>query len=120
MVSNVGPCGFCGREASLKCAKCQLIFYCSRKCQKKNYGQHENNCVDFYLNKFKPVVAKQSNDAPQASISDDMYKYFGKKWSTLKTRHSSYKLKLIADQSNDVPQASISDGKYIESTSSIY
>ena len=71
MPSNFGPCGFCGREASLKCAKCKIIFYCNKNCQKKNRKQHKNDCFDFhlYLNKFRPVVPEQSNN-DQNSISD--------------------------------------------------
>ena len=69
-MASVGPCGFCGVEATLKCAKCRLIFYCNRECQIQDRRQHKNTCVDFYLNKFKPVVAGQSNNVQQASISE--------------------------------------------------
>ena len=38
-------CGVCGKEGSVKlCARCNMIPYCSRECQKKDYPRHKFAC----------------------------------------------------------------------------
>ncbi|XP_049546620.1 SET domain-containing protein SmydA-8 isoform X1 [Anopheles darlingi] len=42
-------CGFCGVESTLKCAGCQLIYYCSPEHQKKHWrAKHKNECAKPY------------------------------------------------------------------------
>ena len=35
-------CSFCGEKASLKCAKCEYGYYCTRECQVKDW-KHANH-----------------------------------------------------------------------------
>lgn len=38
-------CNVCQKEAEKKCAKCQLVFYCSVECQKQDWKSHKISCV---------------------------------------------------------------------------
>ena len=38
------PCGFCDKNASLKCSNCQAVNYCGRGCQKLHWKQHKGLC----------------------------------------------------------------------------
>lgn len=41
-----GHCPICFRAASLKCGKCQSIFYCTEECQKQHWKKcHKKACV---------------------------------------------------------------------------
>uniref|UniRef100_A0AAG5DNX6 MYND-type domain-containing protein n=1 Tax=Anopheles atroparvus TaxID=41427 RepID=A0AAG5DNX6_ANOAO len=41
-------CGFCGVDSKLKCAGCQLVYYCCPEHQKKHWRQHKNECAKPY------------------------------------------------------------------------
>lgn len=42
---KMGVCGGCGALAADKrCGKCQLAFYCSAECQRKDWKQHKRVC----------------------------------------------------------------------------
>jgi len=38
--SNAG----CAEEGTLRCGRCQLVFYCSKKCQKAHWKTHKPKC----------------------------------------------------------------------------
>ena len=38
-------CGYCGKAASLLCARCQQVAYCDVKCQKAAWPTHKAVCV---------------------------------------------------------------------------
>ena len=41
---NIGPCGFCGALAEVKCANCKSAYYCDRNCQKRHWKEHKTAC----------------------------------------------------------------------------
>jgi len=40
----LGPCGFCGALAEVKCSTCKSVYYCDRNCQKRHWKQHKTGC----------------------------------------------------------------------------
>ena len=34
-------CGFCHKDSNLKCSGCNISSYCSKKCQKKDWENHQ-------------------------------------------------------------------------------
>lgn len=40
----IKKCSSCGKEASLKCGKCQNVYYCNQECQKKEWSIHKTKC----------------------------------------------------------------------------
>ena len=56
--NDTGPCGFCGAEAIVKCARCKAIYYCDRNCQKRHWKEHKKVCknVDGVSKKDIPLV----------------------------------------------------------------
>lgn len=38
------PCSVCGKEDAKRCGKCHSVFYCSVKCQKKDWKSHKETC----------------------------------------------------------------------------
>lgn len=41
------PCWFCGntKAKTQRCAGCSVAYYCSKKCQKKDWKIHKNECM---------------------------------------------------------------------------
>lgn len=39
------PCKVCGKEDAKRCGKCHRVFYCSVKCQKKDWKSHKETCI---------------------------------------------------------------------------
>ncbi|XP_038135980.1 zinc finger MYND domain-containing protein 10 [Cyprinodon tularosa] len=37
-------CGSCGKEASKRCSRCQIEWYCNRSCQVKHWPKHKKAC----------------------------------------------------------------------------
>ena len=37
-------CGQCGKLSETKCARCKMIYYCSKDCQKNNWKKHKKVC----------------------------------------------------------------------------
>lgn len=46
-VREIGNCWMCGEIKGKKCAGCQARRYCSRRCQKKDWHRHKQECKDF-------------------------------------------------------------------------
>lgn len=49
-VENKMNCGYCGKwilENSCLCSGCKRIHFCDRKCQKKGWAKHKDNCVQW-------------------------------------------------------------------------
>jgi MYND finger len=58
-----GPCGFHGCDAFEtrvrefeRCSKCKQIAYCSRGCQKKDWANHKDGCVEPSAFSISPVL----------------------------------------------------------------
>ncbi len=49
-------CATCGQAASKKCRKCQLVNYCNRSCQLKDWSKHKKMC--------KSISVFASNELP--------------------------------------------------------
>lgn len=45
-------CDSCGSLATLRCAKCQVVYYCNSECQRKAWSTHKKTCHDEYLIKI--------------------------------------------------------------------
>eukprot|EP00033_Pygsuia_biforma_P002520 GCRY01002791.1.p1 GENE.GCRY01002791.1~~GCRY01002791.1.p1 ORF type:complete len:120 (-),score=11.00 GCRY01002791.1:69-392(-) len=44
--NDLNSCEVCGKtEDLLSCARCRLVQYCSRECQKKDWKQHKPQCM---------------------------------------------------------------------------
>lgn len=60
-------CEFCGESASLKCAGCQLVFYCNREHQKLDWKKgHKMKCKGYEVFNFQPgqiQITKSTDDA---------------------------------------------------------
>ena len=41
-------CQVCGKDASKKCSRCSLAWYCSAECQKKHWKEHKSVCNSEY------------------------------------------------------------------------
>ena len=45
-VNNISSCASCGQGGPLKyCTNCRMVRYCSKACQKANWGTHKNSCL---------------------------------------------------------------------------
>jgi MYND finger len=51
-------CGTCGREAVvdgspplMRCGRCQIIYYCSSDCQKRDFPTHKTTCLALHRDK---------------------------------------------------------------------
>ena len=43
---SLETCSVCSKEASKKCSKCKLQFYCSKQCQKEDWKNHKAICKE--------------------------------------------------------------------------
>lgn len=43
-VNRKEKCRSCGKKAKARCSGCFYAYYCSRKCQVKDYRSHKNSC----------------------------------------------------------------------------
>ena len=39
-----GKCGLCSKEARKSCAKCRLMVYCGKECQRQHWKTHKKTC----------------------------------------------------------------------------
>jgi len=37
-------CDYCHKDAIGYCGKCKKIYYCSKKCQKRQWNYHKDDC----------------------------------------------------------------------------
>ena len=40
---NSKPCKVCSNKTNSRCAGCKTVYYCNKKCQKKDWYDHKNN-----------------------------------------------------------------------------
>lgn len=40
-----GPCATCRKIATLRCGRCEIVFYCDKACQKKVWKEHKLVCL---------------------------------------------------------------------------
>ena len=50
---GIAKCGKCGKQATKKCSRCQLEWYCSRECQVASWKGHKLVC---------DIVAKENTN----------------------------------------------------------
>ena len=43
-------CKVCKKKATKQCSKCRKVYYCSKKCQKKDWKQHKKNLMYILFN----------------------------------------------------------------------
>jgi hypothetical protein len=71
---TVGICAGCEKSSDSplkRCAKCQAVFYCSRKCQTTHWKTHKKTC-----NK-PPTPTARGNGISDPGISNlDMFTYY--------------------------------------------
>ena len=62
--------GGCGRtDPSNKCARCHLTYYCSKKCQKKHWKEHREDCRD--VNGMWRLAFPTACTTPQEATNTD-------------------------------------------------
>ncbi|KAM4613699.1 zinc finger MYND domain-containing protein 10 [Polymixia lowei] len=44
LIPEKPKCGFCGKEATKRCSRCQGEWYCHRECQVKHWPKHKTAC----------------------------------------------------------------------------
>ena len=42
--NNFGSCGFCYDKSTVKCAKCKIVYYCGKQCQRQHWKDHKKSC----------------------------------------------------------------------------
>ncbi|CRK99201.1 CLUMA_CG012489, isoform A [Clunio marinus] len=42
-------CAACKKEAEKKCSRCQIVFYCCRNCQVKDWNNHKEKCYQYVV-----------------------------------------------------------------------
>jgi FOG: Ankyrin repeat len=68
MVKKQGTCSVCSKQATQKCGKCKLAYYCSAQCQKDSWAQHKSFCQEAI--KFEnPPVTVWGNDGSVREFS---------------------------------------------------
>ena len=62
-ISKKFQCAICKKEKAhlKKCGRCQMIYYCSRTCQKKDWKRHKKKCLE-YVNKNQCSFCKKMVD----------------------------------------------------------
>ena len=68
-VAGETKCGKCGKEASKKCSRCGIEWYCSRECQVAAWKAHKNICDIIAAN--KPTTTTTSKSQPESACRPD-------------------------------------------------
>ncbi|KAM9859162.1 zinc finger MYND domain-containing protein 10 [Aulostomus maculatus] len=55
-------CGFCGKEATKRCSRCQGVWYCQRECQVKHWPKHKKAC-ELMVNSFQMTQRDQHDNS---------------------------------------------------------
>lgn len=42
-------CAHCGNRGLMKCSQCLLVYYCTTRCQKRNWKHHKKTCTPLEL-----------------------------------------------------------------------
>ena len=45
----------CEEKANLRCSRCKLVYYCSKKHQKKDWNIHKNKCKHNTKDEFESI-----------------------------------------------------------------
>ena len=54
-------CAICNKFTILRCRRCNLVFYCSRECQKNHwYSTHSKECKSRQFIRFDKIISKQN------------------------------------------------------------
>jgi len=56
----MGLCSACHTETTNRCSKCKKVYFCSRKCQVKQYKMHKQVCG--HLQSMNNLVVGESNE----------------------------------------------------------
>lgn len=83
MVSKKGTCLVCNQQATQKCSKCKLAYYCSAQCQKKSWADHKSFCQAATTFE-KPLVTMWDKDGNTQQFSS-VNELLGQKKGTLVT-----------------------------------
>lgn len=79
VVSVCPYCEECKGEATLRCAKCHVVDYCSRDCQKKNWPRHKERCQPHNLPLFDIDIVNAARklatrtDLPHIELGSDKF-----------------------------------------------
>lgn len=58
-----GICRSCGQETDKTCAKCQIEYYCSKRCSREDKERHQSQCVACCLTQKSNPAAQESKNS---------------------------------------------------------
>jgi len=92
-------CNLCFMSSSAgcdlsKCAKCQAVYYCSKRCQTLDYKEHKHVCVEPSKENLLDII-KKPNFSEDELVVDENY------WQRLTQYSRMQKLPVLVQAAND-------------------